>query len=84
MARFWKFNSFVGTVGVILAVVSYFNTHHTEKLTNGVYDITVAAGQSSERVALTLAVVGAVCLGWQILMTLLGLLVGFFRAPNVR
>jgi hypothetical protein len=85
MARFWKFNAFVGTVGVVLLVWAFFVTsQHNYALDRASYVVSAAGVVDADRNALVMATVGAAFLAWQLLMTLLGLLVGFFGGSNRR
>jgi hypothetical protein len=88
MGRFWKFNAFVGTVGIVLLVAAFFAGRHTYSLTFN----PSAPGDSPASLSwigttsqsLYMCLVGAGCLVWQMVMTVIGLLVGFFRAPSAR
>lgn len=86
MIRFWKFNAFVGTVGFVLLLTAFYvgdYSVHTYPLSDmprnfASHSITLVTNDRSSYFGL----VGGTCVAWQAVMTVLGLLVGFFRAPS--
>jgi formate hydrogenlyase subunit 3/multisubunit Na+/H+ antiporter MnhD subunit len=81
MSRFWKFNSLVGSLGLILLIVAYFTGVHYETMTE---PPNFSILWSLTKQSAYFLMVSAGCFAWQLIMTFLGILVGFFRAPSNR
>lgn len=92
MARFWKFNTLIGTLGLVALGAAFFLANHKY-----LYDARcgVLAAQVFVDVhhnpSVFFLMVGAAFVAWQVVMTVLGLLAGFFagvseerRTPSYR
>jgi hypothetical protein len=78
---FWKFNSFVGSVGFALLIAAFFAGDHTVTLTLP-ERMSSAVWVAKEPLPIYLAYGAAFCLVWQLALTVVGFLCSCFGSSS--
>lgn len=77
---FWKFNSFIGTLGLLLIIATFLHGDHAYSVLgrDSSDHIVALVWAARTRQTMWLAYAGSFCLLWQGAMTTIGVLTSFF------